>query len=262
MFKRLSDEEKSIIKIMIEEKCTNIEIAKRLNRSEKTIRNYLKGRGLRKEVEYVKQNRMIKKVIREASKPLAEMTKEARIERIEHEMNTSPRFVIVKKIFDKEFCELFFDEYLRLVATIDDITEAEEQMLFEACKAYTLSYVALYRAQEARNKMEKIISGEITLDQVGGISPSITNEKQMKEYAERQEEYRKYLQDLKVTRDKRIEQFKKDEESFADLVMKFTNEEARTNIANEIAEMEKKSDEELVRLLNGKWLIGDFSNNE
>lgn len=256
---KYTENELATIKVMAQQGATYSEIAKTLGREAKhaarSIGKIVRENGWKKSTTLP-----IRKtdIVREKIKRMQEMSREERTTHIEGKLLTSRRFQKLNDIFTPEYVEMFKEEYFDILRTTDDLNEAEEQMLFEAIKAKILSYVALERERMQHELYDKYVRGELTDAEKENYVPAITD-KHTKDYTDRNNEYIKLMDKLKMSRDKRVNELRKQEHTFTDVVAKLMSEENRRSIAAEILDWERKSDEELQRLFSAGYISGDFN---
>ena len=259
---RYTSDEMNTIRIMIQQNKTYKEIAVALGRTsanaDRGIGNLVRRKGwVKSKDKAVKTSRKVQEIITERKKSMQEMTREERTKHMLEKKANSLRFKKLEQILDPEYVDMFLEEYFDIINATDDINEAEEQMLFEAIKAKILAYIALERDKLQEKLWHATMAGSYTSSDPQ-YTPALTD-KFTKEYSDRNAEYSKLMDKLKMSREKRISEFKKKEDTLVDIVSKMITEENKRSISTDILVWEKKSDEELKRLVENNYLLGDFS---
>jgi transposase len=194
---------------------------------------------------------------------LDELTREQRVECLRNRVNSTPRFKLAFKAFSAEEQAVFIDEYMSIVASIDSLTEAEEQALFAAIGEYILAYRALnFKSQEERwyqDSMERRISPE---DNEGNPNPQYRrvndSEKYQKQYDSHMKLYQKGISELKMSRVQRMKEVRSDRKSLVDVIEQYSHKAAQADASERITELSKLRDEELQKMLDEGSLYGVF----
>lgn len=156
------------------------------------------------------------------------------------------------KILSEDEGELFIQEYFRIVKEQDTLTNAEEQQLFIA----TLSYVLMHRALELDRK-----AYQDYMNKTNGPA-STYDTRWQKESAERNEQYQKGIESLKLSRAQRLKDLARSGNTFLDYVEVFQKKENQFSIADDIMRIESMTDAEVKRLQDNGWMIfGSSPNN-
>lgn len=190
---------------------------------------------------------------------LEEMTKVQRIEHLKERFQNSPRCKHMLQILNSIELELFQDEYFKLLGEIDNITAAEEQSLFLA----VFEFVLAFQAQQNRSSEEE----QVKKTKIGLIKPKDpdyrlqVSERWNKEYTDHMKTYRDLIGTLKLSREQRLKDEIKTKKSFLDFAQSMNDKDVQLSIATEILELNKKTDEELKRLFEKGYVMGDFNVN-
>lgn len=253
MPKIFPDDQRNMVRAFKEKGMTNVEIAEEMAKmfpaewSSKTAFRSV-ARILDEEPKEVQPSKN--------SKTLDEMTREERFKYIESRMQTTPRFRIAMRSFDKDDRELFVDEYLTVIKSTETLTEVEEQSLFAAILDLILAFQALNR-KEAEEKWR-----DLSLD--GTIPPNdpryrlSVNDKYQKEYDQHMKLYQKGMEGLKMSRSQRLKEVRSQKQTLVDLAEELSTKNAQGEAADEIERLSRLKDSELKKLLEQGHLHGIF----
>lgn len=189
------------------------------------------------------------------------MSRESRNEHLRLRLRLSPRYKsTVDKTFSEEEKELFEYEYCEAIKSMDSLNEAEEQMLFSA----QCEYVLLHRARSLKAEEERCIAETLAGRWSQGdprflrrVNEQLTSDERM-----HMERYESLMKALKLSRAQRLD--KKDDGSrktMKDLANELSRSDAKNVAADEIASLDRKTNEELKRLLDNGHLYGIFQIN-
>jgi hypothetical protein len=191
-------------------------------------------------------------------KTLDEMTREERFGYISSKIQQTPRFKLTFKSFNADEKNLFIEEYLNVVKSIDTLTEVEEQSLFAAILELVLALQSLSRKESEEKLYEATREGDYQQGD-SKYTPSLNNaEKYAKEYAQHMKLYQDGLEQLNMARNQRVKEIKSDRRSLVDLAQELSSKSARALAAEQIIELSKQKDEELKKMLDNGWLLGTF----
>ena len=203
------------------------------------------------------------KIVDKISKPdggavdFSDMTPEKRVKFLKDRFDKSTRCKYVFKSMDDEEILLFQEEYFNIVCEIDDLSAAEEQGLFIAVYGFVLAFRAQRLAKEEAEQVTKCRKGDIKPEQAGYII--CVNEAHERNYDKHMKLYSSLVDQLKLSRRQRLDKEVKSKKSFIDFIYELNDKDAQKGVAEEIRKLEKKSDDELKRLVDEGLLLGHFS---
>ncbi len=192
----------------------------------------------------------------EEEKTLDEMTREERFKYIESRLRYTPRFRMAFKNFGDDEREVFTDEYLGIIRSVDTLTEAEEQALFAAILELILALQALSRKEKEEQFRDKSMAGEIEEDH-----PSFrrnVDDKYQREYDQHMKLYQKGMSELKMSRSQRLKEVRSQKMTLVDLAEELSSKNAQSEVADEIERLAKLKDDELQKLLDLGHIHGVF----
>jgi hypothetical protein len=191
-----------------------------------------------------------------SDKTLDEMSREERFKFIENRLQSSPRFKMAFKNFDTEEKRLFIEEYLDVIKSTDTLTEVEEQAVFAAILEFVLAFQALNRKEIEEKLRDQSMSGDIPEG-----DPRFrrhVDDKYQKEYDQHMKLYQKGMEQLKMSRQQRLKEVRSQKVTLVDLAEMLSNKNAQAEVADEIENLAKLKDSELVKLLEEGHIHGIF----
>lgn len=175
-------------------------------------------------------------------------------------LEKTPRFKFVFDSFTKVEKEIFIDEYLKIVKSTDSMTESEEQALFSACLAFIMASRALKLDRLEQTLYEETLDGK---HKDGDIKfRRDYDDKFKKQYESHMKTWQDLMRGLKATREQRLKDLKSDRRSILDLATELNNKNSQAQAMNEIRLLNKKTDEELKRLIKDGYLMTVFDIKE
>lgn len=187
----------------------------------------------------------------------SDMNPDERIKYLKDRFDKSTRCTYVFKSMNEEEILLFQEEYFNIVREVDNLSAAEEQSLFVAVYGFILAFRAQRAAKEEADWVEKCRKGSIARDDPRWIG--VVNENYERNYDKHMKLYQTFVEQLKLSRKQRLENEIKTKKSLLDFVAELANKDAQQGVAETINKLEKKSDDELKRLLDKGLLLGYFS---
>jgi len=218
-----------------------------------------RSRGRKNKATFVEAAKMVEKIKNSGGGAIdfSDMTPEQKIKFLKDRFDKSTRCKYVFKSMGVEEILLFQEEYFNIVCEVDDLSAAEEQSLFIAVYGFILAFRAQRLAKDEAEILEKCRSGEIARESAGYIMA--VNEAHERNYDKHMKLYQNFVDQLKLSRRQRLDKEVKSKKSFIDFIYELSDKDAQKGVAEEITKLEKKSDEELKRLLDGGFLLGYFS---
>lgn len=248
MPKVISDSEKSKIEAYVNQGMNDSQIVSALGWTHKTaVRTVRKIRLSFKD---------LKSIIEVNTKTLDEMSKEERFEYLKDNIEKFPRVKMIFKAFNIEEKAVFLDEYLRIMRSMDSVTEAEEQTLFTAILEYVLACRSLKLKSLEEDLYERSMNGEFAKG-----DPEFRNrvdDRFQREYESHMKQYESLLKTSKATRNQRLSEVKSERRSLVDVAEELSNKTAQADAAEKIVQLSKLRDEELKRLVENGHLFGEF----
>lgn len=239
---------------------SDAEIARELNRTNnsavKAIYKLRKRNGWHKNAT---NNRGEPTGIRDLEKTMnmEDMTRPQRIAYLRSRFESSPRCRETFKLLSADELEIFQDEYFRLLSEIDNVSAAEEQSLFLAIFEFVLAFQAQRNKSNEEQKVRE--TQDKKLKSTDANYRVNVNERWNKEYTDHMKVYRELIAGLKLSREQRLKDEIKSKKTFLDYAYALADRENQLSVAREIVDLDKKSDEELKRLIENGWLFGDIS---
>lgn len=251
MRKNFSQEELEAVKKMAIDGKSNIEIANLMS----------KAFPINWRSKYA--HRMVPKILKgygdlenSEEKTLDEMGREERYRFIENKLQKTPRFKITFKNFAKEEKDVFIEEYLSIIKSTETLTEAEEQALFASILELVLALQSLSRKQREEILLEESLSGKIK--QGDPKYRTIVDQRYQKEYDSHMRLYQSGMEQLKMSRNQRLKEFRSQKQTLVDLAEELSARNAQAEVALDIERLSKLKDEELKRMLENGYLFGVF----
>lgn len=257
MPKIFSEDEKRAVLDMHREGLSNVEIAKRM--AARFPDHWDNKSGHRAAARIIASEDIAEgaaSIVLDTEKTLDEMTREERYRFIEERLKDTPRFRATFRNFNEDDKELFTDEYLGILKSIDTLTEAEEQMLFTSVLEFVLGIQSLNRKQVEENLFQRSVTGEISQDDP--LFRRFMDDKYQKEYDQHMKLYQKGMSELKMSRRERLDKVKTERRTLIDVAEDLSSKSAQADAANAIEELSRKRDEELKIMLNNGYLHGVF----
>jgi len=189
-------------------------------------------------------------------KTLDEMTREERFQFIQERLRGTPRYRIAMARFGIDEREMFADEYLRIVKSIDTLTEVEEQSLFASIIEFVLGFQALARKEQEEEYYAQSMAGEIP--DTDRRYRRFVDDKYQKEYDSHMKLYQAGIKNLKMSREQRLKEVRSERLTLVDLAQELSSQSVQSSVADEIAALSKLRDEELKRMLENGHLYGIF----
>lgn len=251
MVKQLpKDQQDRIRELIAEGKKTHKEIAADVGLGQwgfKTVARYAKQ--MRDEAAKAKESSV-------ADRTLDEMGRDERFVHLQRIFETTPRARFVFKALKKEEKEVFVDEYLRIIKSTDSITEAEEQQLFSSCIEYVLALRALSFKTEEEEMYAETMDGQWEKGDER-YRPAV-DDSFAKAYNQHISNYQKFMHQLKLSREQRLNKIRNDKRTLTDLAAELMSKSAQSSAAEEIERLSKERDEELLRLVSESHVFGVF----
>lgn len=217
-----------------------------------------RSRGRKSKVAFAEGAKIIDKIHSvDGAVDFSDMTPDARIKFLRDKFDKSTRCTYVFKSMSAEEILMFQEEYFNIVREIDDLSAAEEQSLFVAVYGFILAFRAQRAAKEESEMLNKCRKGVITRDEPEFIVA--VNESHERNYDKHMKLYQNFIEQLKLSRRQRLEKEIKSKKSFIDFVYELADKDAQKGVAEEIRRLEKKSDDELKRLIKLGKLLGYFT---
>lgn len=260
--------DKDEIKRLFELGLSDQEIAQRLGhdtpsagRTVQKIRienGWKRSRGRKSEVTFAEGAKIVEQINKvDGAIDFSNMSPDERIKFLQNKFDKSTRCTYVFKSMNSEEILMFQEEYFNIVREIDDLSAAEEQSLFVAVYGFILAFRAQRSATEETNVLEKCRKGIISRDEPEFLIA--VNECHERNYDKHMKLYSNFIEQLKLSRRQRLEKEIKSKKSFLDFVHSLADKDAQRGVAEEIRKLEKKSDDELKRLLKKGLLLGYFT---
>lgn len=193
----------------------------------------------------------------ESTKTLDEMGREERFKHISTQLRTSPRFSLTFDTFNDRERNMFVDEYLKIMKSIDSITEAEEQTLYSTVLEWMLAIQALGRKQREERYYEDSLAGVIGKDHIT-YRPRGIDDRYQKEYDQHMKLYHSGYKQLKMSREQRLKEIRSDRRTLTDLAEEFSTKSAQADAATEIQRLSTYQDDELKKMLENGYIKGIF----
>lgn len=191
-----------------------------------------------------------------AEKTLDEMGRDERFKHISSRLQSTPRYRMALGHFADDQRETFIDEYLRIVKSIDTITEVEEQSLFAAIIEYILAFQALARKEQEEEYYAKSMTGDIP--DTDRRYRRFVDDKYQKEYDQHMKLYQAGVKNLKMSREQRLKEVRSERLTLVDLAQELSSQSTQSEVADEIAVLSKARDKELKIMLENGHLHGVF----
>ncbi len=216
-----------------------------------------RSRGRKNKATFVEAAKIVDQINRlDGAVDFSDMTPEAKIKFLKNKFDKSTRCTYVFKSMSAEEILMFQEEYFNVVREVDDLSAAEEQSLFVAVYGFVLAFRAQRSAKEETEILEKCRKGKISRDEPEFIIA--VNESHERNYDKHMKLYSSFIEQLKLSRRQRLDKEVKSKKSFIDFVYELADKDAQQGVAEEIRKLEKKSDDELKRLLDQGLLLGYF----
>lgn len=189
-------------------------------------------------------------------KTLDEMTRDERARYIEGRMQATPRFRMAFRSFSQEDKDVFVDEYMGVIRSVDSLTEVEEQALFASILELVLAFQALNRKEKEERWRDESLEGHIPEDDPR-FRRHVDN-KYQQEYDQHMKLYQKGMEQLKMSRKDRLKEVRSQKLSLVDLAEELSSKNVQSEAADEIERLAKMKDAELQRLLELGHLHASF----
>jgi hypothetical protein len=252
MPKVFPDEEKFRVRQLSADGLTHTEIARKMK--EEYPGNWSSDYAHRTVARILKTEE--ETISRIEEKTLDEMTREERFRFIESRLQSTPRFRLAFKNFEKEEKDLFITEYLSVIKSTDTLTEVEEQAVFSAILELILAIQALNRKEREEKWRDQSLEKKIPED-----DPRFrrhVDDKYQREYDQHMKLYQKGMDGLKMSRAQRLKEVRSQKQSLVDLAEMLSQKNAQAEVADEIKNLSKLKDEELKKLLDEGHIHGVF----
>lgn len=187
---------------------------------------------------------------------LDEMGRDERFAHLKKVFENTPRALYVFKALKKDEKAVFVDEYLRIIKSTDSITEAEEQQLFSSCIEYVLALRALQFKTEEEEMYAETMDGQWEKGD-DRYRPSV-DDSFAKAYNNHISNYQKFMHQLKLSREQRLDKIRNDKRTLTDLAAELMNKSVQATVAEEIERLSKERDDELLRLVSESHVFGVF----
>jgi transposase-like protein len=201
---------------------------------------------------------------------LVSMSREERVRYLMARLKQSARGKAILLALDADQQIIFAEMYHEVVEEFDSLTSAEDQMLMQAILAYCMYLRACQLSSQAEQAFMLMMAGKLEDDDpkraIAGVADRYKRDMETKH-----KEYVTLMDKLKATRDQRLKSVTDQRKTFGEMMREYATKDARNNLIKDILAVEKMSDDELKRMLEGgpapdgthkKWLIGDFSEYE
>lgn len=210
-------------------------------------------------------NRAVARILKEAEdvssptnqdKTLDEMSREERFAYIQGKVKNTARFRMTFENFGDDQKEVFVDEYLRIVKSVDSMTEIEEQALFAAILELILGFQALSRKEFEEVCYEKSMKGEY----VDGDPQfrRFVDDKYAKEYEGHMKLYQAGIKGLKMSREQRLKEIRTERRTLVDLAQELSSKNVQAEVAENIEHLSRLRDDELRKMIENGHLHGIF----
>ena len=252
------EEIQEIIRLKDEEGLTHRQIAEKLNR--------LDGDGVPNERSIMIQYTKYKKeqeanggpasIVEEPhQKDLNELTRKQRVDYLKDKLPKSARGQhIFNNVLSTQEQELFLEEFFNVIREEDSLTSAEEQQLFNATLHLVLAWRAAAQDRECYNRSPN--SGYT------GPNPTVYIDIFKRDFQDNMKKYNEFMKSLKLSREQRLENIKRQGTSFLDFAEKYAKNDSQAKAADDILKLEYASEAELKRLQENGWLCaGGLPNN-
>lgn len=201
---------------------------------------------------------------------LVSMSREERVRYLTGRLKQSARGKAILLALTADQQIIFAEMYLEVVEEFDSLTSAEDQMLMQAILAYCQYLRACQLSSKAEAAFMQMMAGTLDDDDpqraLAGVADRYKRDMETKH-----KEYVTLMDKLKATRDQRLKSVTDQRKTFGEMMREYATKDARNNLIKDILAVEKMSDDELKRMLDGgpapdgrmcRWLIGDFSEYE
>lgn len=192
----------------------------------------------------------------EDEKTLDEMTREERFKYIESRLQGTARFKITFANFNQEQRDVFIDEYLKVIKSTENITEAEEQALFASILEFILALQALSRKEREESLFEQSQNGDIPPEDAR--YRRFVDDRYHKEYDSHMKLYQKGMEQLKMSRSQRLKEISSQKQTLIDLAQDLSSRNAQAEVSEEIERLSKFKDSELKKMIEEGHLYGIF----
>lgn len=234
-------------------------VAERVGASSETIRKIRSSMGLRGG----SPGRPTVKEQAAFAKPADDLTREDRLHRLLAKMKTDPKYRQLSDMLDKKEIEVFNSEFLAIAQDMETLDAFEESHLYTAIMNFVIAtrYPIEYKKQ--RVDYIKYIESGLPAD-----DPMVIGDPTMRTVPPDEGlmvDFQKSLDLYNKVRDKfaRIQEEKRkrviaDKKSFSDYNEYYQQEKKRREASMEIVDFNKKSDDELKRMIESGELMGHF----
>jgi len=186
------------------------------------------------------------------------MTRDARNEYLRLRLRGSPRYkAIIEQSFSTPEKELFEYEYCELIKSMDSLNEAEEQMFFSSLCEYVLAQ----RARNLKSEQEQCVAETLVGRWVQGDPRFLQRVSEQWSVDEKthMERYESLMKSLKLSRAQRLDKRSDgNRKTLLDIAQELSHSDSKNIVADEIAALDRKTNEELKRLLDNGYLYGVF----
>lgn len=150
------------------------------------------------------------------------------------------------EIFEPDERLMFEEEYFRILAEEDSMTNVEEMQLFMA----VVHYVMAARAA----KRDKVCYDNSPLAGTG--KTGIYTDQHTREYHEQTKKYNDAMKGLKMSREQRLKDMQRHGTTFLDFAEKLAKTDEQALVIDEILKLESATVKDFERLQANGWLIG------
>jgi hypothetical protein len=252
MPKRFTQEEREAVKRFASEGLTNTKIAENMATMFPANWNNKSGHRAVARILIDEQG----KTMSSSEKTLDEMTRGERFDFIKIKLQSTPRFRMALDKFQDTEKEMFVDEYLRIIKSIDTLTEVEEQALFASIIEFVLAFQALGRKEQEEQYYADSMSGKI--QDTDRRFRRHVDEQYQKEYDQHMKLYQAGIKNLKMSREQRLKEVRSERLTLVDLAQELSSQTVQASVADEISHLSKLRDEELKKMLDNGHLHGVF----
>lgn len=253
MPKVFPNEEREAVKRLSKEGLPNTEVAERMK--ELFPANWSTKSGHRA-VARILAEEQEKSSSTSGDKTLDEMSREERFKYIQGKLQSTPRYRMALKKFSDDEKEMFIDEYLKIMKSIDTITEVEEQALFASIIEFILAFQALGRKEQEEEFYAQSMAGDIP--ETDRRFRRFVDDKYQKEYDQHMKLYQAGIKNLKMSREQRLKEVRSERLTLVDLAQELSSQNVQSEVADEITRLSKLRDEELKKMLEEGHLHGVF----
>lgn len=219
------------------------------------------GKGGRPKLKKNKQTMPAVKIQKQAD----DLTRADRLIRLEGKIRNDPKYRVLKETLDDAEYDMFIAEFVNIAADMDSLDSFEESHLYTAIMNFVIGTRYARRYQQQRKAYGRFCKSDfygrtdLRIEDIPrDLRASPPSESLMEEFHKSNDNFNKIRDKFARIQEEKRRRLVRDKKSFSDFLEYYAGEDRRREAAMEIADINKKTDAELKRMIEMHELEGYF----